>query len=204
MPPRAATSGSPQAAITSWPWWVWPERPAPKRPAALAVVVRAEDREGVAVEVEAEAERFARGWSRGGRPRGGALRDDPEAVVAVAAPAGLSRSSPSQRIPTVDVRVRRRCGRRCARLRPARRRRRRSRRSFCAWVLSISKLQARVADAVVEGLAGRGLGGDKAQVPALGASVDGVPVALGGAGGPPAGVGAPPVAIAAAAAATTD
>ena len=36
-------------------------------------------------------------------------------------------------------------------------------------------------------------------VPALGASVAGAPVALGGAGGPPAGVGAPPVAIAAAA-----
>ncbi len=37
------------------------------------------------------------------------------------------------------------------------------------------------------------------RAPALGASVAGVPVALGGAGGPPAAVGAPPVAIAAAA-----
>ena len=35
------------------------------------------------------------------------------------------------------------------------------------------------------------------RTPALGASVEGVPVALGGAGGPPAAVGAPPVAIAA-------
>ena len=37
----------------------------------------------------------------------------------------------------------------------------------------------------------------KLRVPALGEPVAGVPVALGGAGGPPAGVGAPPVAIAA-------
>ena len=35
------------------------------------------------------------------------------------------------------------------------------------------------------------------RVPALGASVAGAPVALGGAGGPPAAVGAPPVATAA-------
>ena len=34
VPAVADTSGRPQAAITSWPWWVWPLRPAPKREAA--------------------------------------------------------------------------------------------------------------------------------------------------------------------------
>ncbi len=34
MPAVAETSGTPQAAMTSWPWWVWPLRPAPKRDAA--------------------------------------------------------------------------------------------------------------------------------------------------------------------------
>ena len=31
MPATGATSGVPCAAVTSWPWWMWPGRPAPKR-----------------------------------------------------------------------------------------------------------------------------------------------------------------------------
>ena len=34
VPAVAEASGTPQAAMTSWPWWVWPLRPAPKREAA--------------------------------------------------------------------------------------------------------------------------------------------------------------------------
>ena len=51
--------------------------------------------------------------------------------------------------------------------------------------------------AVVEGDAGLALAATRLSIPALGGLGDGAPVALGGAGGAPAGVGAPPVAIAA-------
>ena len=31
MPATGETTGVPSAAAMSWPWWMWPVRPAPKR-----------------------------------------------------------------------------------------------------------------------------------------------------------------------------
>ena len=31
MPAIGVTTGVPSAAVMSWPWWVWPGRPTPKR-----------------------------------------------------------------------------------------------------------------------------------------------------------------------------
>ena len=31
MPASGVTTGVPSAAVMSWPWWVWPGRPTPKR-----------------------------------------------------------------------------------------------------------------------------------------------------------------------------
>ena len=45
VPATGATTGVPSAARTSWPWWVWPLRGAPKR---VAVAVRPGDREDAA------------------------------------------------------------------------------------------------------------------------------------------------------------
>ena len=164
-----------------------------------AEFVGAEDREGVAVEVEAEAERLrSRRWPA--RRATGACRPAGRsgscsgrcgaglAFAVVAVPADADRRRPG----------RRRCGRSCLTTSPAASTTS-IRRSFCGWLLPIV-----VAQAAGSGRRSRrtcaawSAAETRLSVPALGASAAGAPVAARRGRGLPAGVGAPPVVAAAA------